>query len=242
MQAFAPGVDVTYLILVVGALFVHACYQLGVSVLTHMSAHTLSRKASVKRLAWLGGSYSVGAIVATTLLLVALVSLPLLAPEANRSRAAELFSALVIGLVPLVGLATVFWYYRRGDGTQLWLPRPVAGYLLERSRKTKRGFEAFLLGAGTVVGELPFIVAPMLIVGLLISTQPSALWLPLSLLYAVLACLPLLVVTGYLTSGHSVARVQRWREKSKVFLQWTSGLALILLTIFLTALQVGATQ
>lgn len=242
MQTFAPSADPAYLVLVVGALFVHACYQLGVSVLTHMSAHTLSRKASVRRLAWLGTSYSLGAITMTTLLLLALVTIPGLAPDAEKTRAMQLFTTLAIGLIPLIGLATVFWYYRRGDGTQLWLPRPIAGYLLDRSHRTKRGFEAFLLGAGTAIGELPFIIAPLLLVALVIAAQPTATWLGWSVLYGIGASLPLLAITGYITSGHSIARVQRWREQSKTFLQWTSGMALILLTVYVTVLQIGASS
>lgn len=242
MQGFEFSADPAYVVLIVGALFVHACYQLSVSVLTHLSAHTLSRKASVRRLSWLGSNYTLGVIAATTLLLIALVNLPGIVPTVSRSHAMEVFTALVIGLLPLVGLATVFWYYRRGKGTQLWLPRPIASFLLERSAKTKRGFEAFLLGAGTVVGELPFIIAPLLLVALLIASQPAALWLAFSVGYGIVAALPLLVVTGYLTSGHSVARIQRWREQSKTFLQWTSGLALMLLTLYLTVVRIGASS
>lgn len=240
MQGFEFSADPAYIVLIVGALFVHACYQLSVSVLTHLSAHTLSRKASVRRLGWLGMSYTLGVITVTTLLLLALVNLPGFAPNLDRTHAMELFTAFVIGLLPLVGLATVFWYYRRGKGTQLWLPRGIASYLLDRSKKTKRGFEAFLLGAGTVFGELPFVVAPLMLVALVIAAQPTSSWLGFSIVYAILAAVPLLVVTGYLTSGHSIARIQRWREDSKTFLQWSSGLALLLLTLYLTILQIGA--
>lgn len=242
MQVYDFGADPAYLVLIVGALFVHACYQLSISVLTHLSAHTFGRKASIKRLAWLGSSYSSGVIVMITLLLLTLVSLPGLAPVPERAETAELFTAIVIGLTPLVGLATVFWYYRRGDGTQLWLPRSVASFLLERSRKTRRGFEAFLLGAGTVIGELPFVIAPLLLIAFVIAHQPVTTWLVWSIAYATLASIPLLIITGYLTSGHSIARIQRWREQNKTFLQWTSGFALLLLTLYLTVLQIGASS
>ena len=147
--------------------------------------------------------------------------------------------ALAVGLAPLIGLATILWYYRRGKGTRLWLPRRVAEYLLKRSKKTKSAIEASMLGAATVVGELPFLFGPLLFIAFLISNEPEVSWIIWSSLYSLLAYLPLLLVTMYLTSGHSIARVQRWREENKSFLQWTSGVTLVLITIYLTVLQMG---
>lgn len=227
--------DPAYLLLVVGALFVHVSYQLGVSVLTHFSSHSISRKTSEERLLVLGLGYSVGVIVATALILTSLASLAQLLNASSRSVA-----AVAVGLAPFVGLATILWYYRDGKGTRLWLPRPVATYLLERSKKTRSMFEATFLGAATVVGELPFLLGPLLFVTYLLAATPSSGWFGWALLYSTIAALPLLVITMYFTSGHSVARVQRWREANKSFFQWTSGIALILLTFYLTALQMGA--
>lgn len=239
MQADFSSVDPAYLILVVGALFVHVCYQLSVSVLTHMSAHTLSRKASAKRLLGLGLSYSFGVFAMTVLLVLAVVSFVAIG-SGSTEHSLRLPMLVVVSLLPIIGLVTMFAYFRKGRGTQLWLPRPIAEYLTKRSRKTRSAFEATMLGGGTVVGELPFLIAPVLLVSTVIATQPSGLWLLLAKSYAVLATLPLLVITLYLSSGHSVARVQRWRERNKGFLQWTSGVALVLLTVYLTVLQVGA--
>ena len=96
-----------------------------------------------------------------------------------------------------------------------------------------------MLGAATVVGELPFLFGPLLFIAFLISNEPEVSWIIWSSLYSLLAYLPLLLVTMYLTSGHSIARVQRWREENKSFLQWTSGVTLVLITIYLTVLQMG---
>lgn len=226
--------DPAYVLIAVGALFVHVCYQLSVSVLTHFSTHRLSRRTSDTRLLALGFSYSFGVIVTTALVVTALASLAQFA-----SSDSHLFVAIVVGLAPFIGLATVLWYYRKGEGTRLWLPRPVARYLLERSKKTRSLFEATILGAATVCGELPFLVGPILFITYLISQAPPTHWLSWSLAYSTVAAMPLLITTMYFTSGHSVARVQKWREINKSFLQWTSGITLILLTIYLTVLQLG---
>ncbi len=226
--------DPAYLLLVVGALFVHVSYQLSVSVLTHFSSHSLSRKTSEQRLLALGLSYSLGVIVTTALILTSFASLAQLLQASS-----HVVAAVVVGLAPFIGLATILWYYRDGKGTRLWLPRPVAAHLLERSKKTRSLFEAVLLGAATVVGELPFLIGPLLFITYLLAATPSSGWFGWALLYSAIAALPLLVTTMYFTSGHSVARAQRWREANKSFLQWTSGTALILLTIYLTVLQLG---
>lgn len=226
--------DPAYLLVAIGALFVHVCYQLSVSVLTHFSSHSLSRKTSDQRLLVLGFSYSVGAIITTALLIASLASLAQLVHGGPR-----LLAAVVVGLAPFVGLATVLWYYRQGEGTRLWLPRSVATYLLERSKKTHSTLEAALLGAATVIGELPFLIGPLLFITYLISSFEPSTWLGWATLYSAVAALPLLITTVYFTSGHSVARVQKWRESNKSFLQWTSGIALVLLTIYLTVLQLG---
>lgn len=235
MDAVASADNFSYLLLVVGALFVHACYQLSVSVLTYMSAHSLSKKVSAKRLLGLGLSYSLGVIVLTALVLLGLVALVM----SDAATAHPSITVLTLVVAPIVSLLTVKVYYRSGKGTQLWLPRPIADYLLERSRKTKRGVEAFALGAVTVIGELPFIVAPLLLVALSIAGRSTGVWFGWSFVYAAAAALPLVFITMYLTSGHSVAHIQRWREQNKRFLQWTSTIALLLLTVYLTLLQIG---
>lgn len=226
--------DPAYLLLVVGALFVHISYQLGASVLTHFSSHSLSKKTSEKRLLSLGFSYSLGVIITTALILTSLASAAELLNASSRTLA-----AIVVGLAPFIGLATILWYYREGKGTRLWLPRPVASYLLDRSKETRSLLEAMLLGTATVIGELPFLMGPLLFVTYLLAATPPSGWFVWALLYSAIAALPLLIITMYFTSGHSVARVQRWRETNKSFLQWTSGIALILLTLYLTTLQLG---
>lgn len=236
------GEDGAYILLVIGALFVHACYQLSVSVLTYMSSHRLSQKASVRQLLWLGTCYIIGVGTATTLVLTAIASVLSFLKSNEYAISAQTAVATVAIISPLIGLLTMILYYRHGSGTQLWLPRPIANYLLNRARKTRSGIESAMLGAATVVGELPFLIGPLLIAGVVVMNNPSPTWVSWSIIYSLLSCAPLAVVTLYLTSGHSIARVQRWREKNKNFLQWTSGIALILLTIYLVVVQFGATQ
>lgn len=227
-----------YLLLVACAVFVHICYQLSVSILSHLSVYSLSHRATVRRLLSLGTSYALGAFTATVAALLTIVALTNTS-SLSHDEAVHWLTLVAVGTVPLIGLLTILLYYRRGAGTRLWLPRPFADYLVTRAQKTKSAVEAFSLGITTVIGELPFIAGPLLLVAITIAKQPTETWLSWSAGYAFTVSLPLLLLTFYLTSGHSIARIQRWREENKHFLQWTSGLMLVLLTLYVVTLQFG---
>ncbi len=238
MPSFVLNGTADYLLLVGGALFAHICYQLSVSVLAYMSAHSLSRRVGTQRLLALGASYAAGALAATVLVLTTIVVLTNTS-VVSHSEAVRWLTLVTAVVAPMIGLLTIIVYYRRGEGTRLWLPRTFARYLLERAQKTRSGVEAFSLGLTTVLSELPFIAGPLLLVAVAIAQQPADTWLAYALLYAIAAALPLVLLTFYLTSGHSIARMQQWRENNKLFLQWMSGLMLVALTLYIALLQFG---
>jgi hypothetical protein len=223
------------LLILMGAVFVHACFQLSVSVLTLLSSHTIGRRLPNRRLLNLNFWYILGSIITIALLQLGVIALVRAATTQNTT----VTSVVTLTLVPLVALLMVLFYYRRGRGTQLWLPRPAAEYITTRAKKTKSSIEAFMLGTATAFTELPFIIAPLAITALTLEGFASAKWFTLSLLYALAVCLPLIFVALYLSSGHKISSVQRWREDSKDFLKWTSAAALVLLTVYLAVLQFG---
>ena len=215
------------------AVFAHACFQLAVSVLTLLSSHSLGRKKSHLRLLHLSTSYVGGAFFAT-LGIVCFITFALGALSAGGS---YLGWALVAGLNTGVGVAVLAFYYRKGKGTMLWLPRPAVDFLGARAKKTNKSFEAFGLGIMTVVAELPFLIAPTATVALLIAKDfpANAASLGWALVYVFAVTLPLLAVTFLISSGHRISTIQRWREANKTFLQATSGGALIVLGFFILA-------
>lgn len=234
---FTSAIDtVPYLLILIGAVFVHICYQLSVSVLTLLSSHTIGRRLSNTRLLSLSFWYITGVGVATTLVLLAVIAL-----ERFIMVRSETFAVvLTFSLVPLVALATVFFYYRRGRGTQLWLPRAAIQYITSRAKKTKSGLEAFSLGTISVFTELPFTLAPIAIVAYSTNAFSSDRWMAVALCYALLVALPLIFVSFYLSSGHKISAVQRWRESAKNYLRWTSATTLMLLLVYIAVLQLGA--
>lgn len=232
MQNALTSESIPFLLILAGAVFVHACFQLSVSVLTRLSSHTIGAGKSHHRLLVLALSYVLGVVVATTS-----VTLGVAGALAWLSTFNEGWPAVaVISFLPVAGLLVILFYYRPSRGTTLWLPRPFVDYLMERAKKTRSGVEASMLGAATVVGELPFILAPVGLIGLMISfLTPSTHWLAFSGAYSLLVSLPLVFLMLYISSGHKISAVQDWRERNKTFLQWTSGIALIILSAYIVS-------
>ncbi|MEO5499495.1 MAG: hypothetical protein ABIR46_03280 [Candidatus Saccharimonadales bacterium] len=237
MQNFSLLFDASpFLLILVGAVFVHACFQLSVSVLTLLNSHTIGRRLANSMLLSLNFWYVLGVGVMIALLQLTAISLERLAMDRNPMLA----TIVSLSVLPLVALMVVLFYYRQGRGTQLWLPRKATEYITSRAKKTKSGVEAFSLGMTTVVAELPFVVAPLAIIAFVFNGFSADKWLGLSVGYALAVCVPLVFVSFYISSGHKVSAVQRWREESKTYLKWTSAAALLLLTIYITVLQLGA--
>ncbi|HUC96089.1 MAG TPA: hypothetical protein VMR16_00270 [Candidatus Saccharimonadales bacterium] len=217
------------------AALIHASFQLSVSVLTLLSGHSIGAKHSQARLLRLTTSFVIGAGVMTVLLL-SFVSLVLIRVYGNTPP--QVVWAAACGL--MVGVAVSIWlfYYRHDKGTALWIPKAFATYLNDRTKATKRSAEAFGLGLSGVFGELLFIIAPLLISALVLIQLPTAWQLTGIVIYTAISLLSLLIVWVLIGSGHSLGKIQKWRESNKYFLQFVSGAGLIVLVLFVYAAEI----
>lgn len=224
------------LVIISVAALIHASFQLSVSMLTLLSSHTIGRKRSHAKLVTLTNSFLVGAAVMTTLLISFTafgVSLYL-----NYAHSPAFLWTVGCGLVAGLGLAVWLFYYRRHQGTTLWIPRELARFLSSRAKKTHGSGEAFSLGLTSVVSEVLFIAAPTIIAALAIA-QLSPTWQLGGLaIYVLISLFPLVIVTGLIGSGHSISRIQKWRETNKNFLQFAAGAGLIVLGVYVYVDQV----
>jgi len=243
--------DTTYEIMqiwlpLVAAGLVQASFGLGVSMLTLLSGHLMSEQKSRARLHSLSLSYIFGAAFATLVLLLALRVLVGIMTDAGwlfvEGRVDTIIWWVIIILALVVGVATLLFYYRRGkSGTRLWLPRRAAVYLDERTRATTRSFEAFVLGIGSIVALLIFIIASLLIAAGL-TCNIGSVYIGKTILavtvYLVIATSPLLMLFFSNLSGRKISRFQKWREKNKKFLQVAAGILLLLLGFYLITYKV----
>lgn len=217
------------------AALIHASFQLSVSMLTLLSGHAIGSKTAHHKLLRLTNGFLLGVAVMTMLI---------------TSFLAFIFQQLFGNAVPLIawaascglllGLGVAVWafYYRPEKGTSLWLPRGIAHYLNARTKSTKRSAEAFGLGLSSVVAELIFVFAPM-VISALVLIQLEPLWQLAGIaIYTLISLLSLLIVGGLVGSGHKLSRIQRWREDNKRFIQFTAGSGLLILGFYVYVDQV----
>lgn len=208
------------------AALIHASFQLGVSMLTLLSGHSLSRKRSQFRIFRLTTSFVAG-VATMSLLLLSFFALFLgyISTDDNHL----LLWSIISGLLISVGIAVWVLYYRPGQGTRLWIPRSIASFLTDRTKATKRSAEAFSLGVTTVLGELPFLVAPLAVSAYALIHLP-VWWQVIGIaLYVGISLSSLGIVWMLVGSGHKLSAIQAWREKHKLFLQFVAAAGLLIL-------------
>ncbi|MDO4774044.1 MAG: hypothetical protein Q4A37_02880 [Candidatus Saccharibacteria bacterium] len=215
------------------AAFIHASFQLSVSVLTLLSGHSIGKKTAHRKVLRLMNGFILGAIAGTVMLL-STISYYLSLGITHQTSAERLAASVICG--GMVGLGIAVWaiYYRRGDSTALWLPRGFASYLTKRSKATRNAAESFSLGLASLIAELLFIIGPLFAASIAIVTLPDVTWRLFGIAtYTIIATLPLIVVTLLVGGGHTITRLQRWRLSHKRFLQFTASGGLLVLAAFL---------
>ena len=212
---------------------IHASFQLSVSVLTLLGGHSLGRRLAYRRVMGLLCSFVLGALLMTILLTTGLVYYISIIVQ-HQLITWRLIMAISCGVLASLGVASWLLYYRRGHGTELWLPRSFIAYLSKRSAKTSSRFEAFSLSVSSVIAELPFLIGPFLTASLLIAALPVRLWQAGAIIsYSCLAVSSLGLIIVVVGSGHTIAQVQQWRQRHKHFMQFFSGSSLLVMAVFL---------
>lgn len=227
---------ISSLAIIIFSALIHASFQLSVSVLTLLSGHSLGRKSSQSRVLKLLNGFLFGVLTATGLIVTAVVYY--MSAIINQSNSSEqLAGTIICGALISMGLSTMLFYYRRDEsGTALWLPRSMAEFLTKRASNTRHTAEAFSLGATSVMAEILFIIVPIAAASLAIITLPDTTWQIIGIaLYTMLSMVPLVIITVIIGSGHGPAKLQKWRERNKKFLQFSAGLGLMVLSFYLFA-------
>ena len=223
------------LLVVAFAGLIHASFQLSTSVLTTLSGHAIGSKKSHARTIRLTSSFVFGAGLMTVLI----VSFTAFVVSTSfGSRVPVFVWSIAAGLLFGVGVAVWLFYYRKGEGTTLWIPRSLASYLGDRTKATKMSGESFGLGLVSVLSELIFIIGPVIISALVIVQLPRQWQLIGIAIYTLISLLSLAIVWGLVGSGHSLSRIQKWREENKGFLQFAAGSGLLVLGFYVYVAQV----
>ncbi|MBI3494866.1 hypothetical protein HY004_02705 [Candidatus Saccharibacteria bacterium] len=222
-------INISPILVIAFAGLLHASFQLGVALLTLLSGHSLGSHRSYRKLMRLNFAYLFGASVVTVLLFSGLAYFALL----GASSFMELQWLVPALLNMVIGASVIMFYYRRSKGTGLWIPHSMAEYLSKRTQKTDHVGEAFTLGAGSVLAELPFLIGPLSVAVLYtLSIDGSDMQFISVLIYCLIALSPLLIIVSLVGSGKKISKIQRWREDNKLFLQYAAGSGLVILGAF----------
>lgn len=231
---------ITSFIMIALAATIHASFQLSISTLTLMSGHSLGIQQSHQKLVSLVISFVLGVIFMTFLLLTSGIYMANTIIHYGILQIvlwATACSALII-----IGVAVWLFYFRPGKGTILWIPRFMAEYLTRRCSKTKSNGEAFSLGISSVVGEIIFLLAPIVVSILFIINMPIALQISGVALYILISVLPLVVVCILVNKQNKLSRIQKWREENKRFIQFMTGSIMLAVGFFVYASEVLAVR
>ncbi len=143
---------------------------------------------------------------------------------------------IVLGILCASALVMYFAYYRRGQHTELWIPRSFSRFITKRAKNTNDAIEAFSLGVISVVVELPLNIALFILAAnALLGISTSFLQLTAIFCYAVISVLPLIYLKLTIKSGKTAIASQKWRQKNKQFLKNISGSSFLTLVLFIIA-------
>lgn len=212
------------------AALIHTSFQLSVSMITLLSGHAIGKKMASRRVTHLVMSFLTGTIV-MTLLIVSFISF--LSVSLLRHGISPIAWSVLAGAMIGAGLVVWVFYYRRGKGTTLWIPRSFAHFLQDRIEATKNGAEAFSLGLTGVFAEIFFIATPATAAAFTLVHLPTNYQVAGVALYTLIASLGTIIVTVLVGGGHRISDIQRWRAHNRRFLQFVAGSSLIVLGFYL---------
>ncbi|MDR2336905.1 MAG: hypothetical protein LBE03_02260 [Candidatus Nomurabacteria bacterium] len=212
--------------------FIHATLQLGLGCVILLYHGSVGRAHIKRKTNTLVSSFIAGVGLMSFLLLsaVSFIMLNIFGVEVP-----AYFLAAGIGMLIATAVVTVLFYYRRGVGTELWLPKPIAQFVDKRAKETNNTSEAYLLGSFACFGELPFILALLLVSAACILELPVEWQLLAVAIYAILAIMPLVIFRICVHTGKTIADVQKWRMHFKRFLKIITTVSYLVLTLFIIA-------
>lgn len=216
------------------AAVIHATLQLSLGSLLLLYHASLGKHVK-KKTRFLVDSYIAGLVTLVFLTLATMIFI------LDRYFEKALYvEELVIVIGMLVALAIAMWafYYRRGKSTELWLPRSVARFISRRAKETNSNTEAFSLGLLTSLAEMPFTLVLIVVAANSILVLPPLYQILAVELYAVTTIIPPTILRIMIRKGQTVADIQRWRVKHKIFFRVLTGVGFLVLGFFLFTFEV----
>ena len=147
----------------------------------------------------------------------------------------------IAGILLALSGASFFFYFRRGSGTKLFIPREYARSLNNYAKSVKDPIDAFTLGAFSTICELLFTLPLYLVTALELMRMDTEFFTSplLTVIYIIVPTIPLFIMRLQFKNDYNLADIQRTRVKDKNFTRITLGVcyfSVAILIIFFRAL------
>ena len=225
------GVGILLLSMLIVA-FLQLCPSILMIFLHYCHAKYSKLRTSDLTLFYIFGVEVFVALVFVLLYYIATIGLSFLPNDAS-STVFYILSAILL----IIGICFPFLYFRRGDGTRLFISRKIADNFTSSIKKTKRRSDAFMLGFSAGMPELILTVPLYLLCTMVIVDLGEA---PITraamiLLFVIVTILPLFVIRFLFSRHFNLANIQMFRERNKKFFGFLIGILYILvaITVFL---------
>lgn len=219
--------------ILVFAMLIFAFLQLvpGIFLLFHQYA---SGKYSKNRSTDLITFFILGVETTVALIFLSLLFILGISPAITHAVDNDIFSWIMSGVFFAAAIALFMFYYRRGRGSKLFIPRRLASHYQAKIPTIKTRSDAFVFGLIAGVPELCFTL-PVYIIATTTMNQlglSSPEHAGLIILFALAAVLPLFLFHIF-THTYNFADLIRFRFKHKSFFRFCLSFFYFLIAIFI---------
>lgn len=150
----------------------------------------------------------------------------------------KIFPWVLAGITLALSIVSFFFYFRKSNGTELFLSRKLAKNLLFRAKSVKTRSDAFALGFFTSIGELIFNLPLFILAVVSINQFNDIPRSPFASLFIIASAIPVISVFAMYHAGYNLAEIERRRIKDKTFFRFVIPLGFLLLAFSLFSMGV----
>ena len=220
--------------IVILAMLIMGSFQLTPGVFALFYHYALGRFSKPKA-SYLSLFFILGVEIITTCLYLSIFYLTCVFFFDNLHPETTVLFWTLAGILIALGIISFFFYYRRGSGTKLFIPRKYAKALDLNAKSVKTRSDAFMLGALSGTCELVFTLPLYLVTCVEIMKMGAAGFSSnlLTIIYILTPVITLFILRWKFQAGHNLADIQRSREKDKTFTRLILSFCYILIAILI---------
>ena len=220
--------------IVILSMLVMASLQLTPGVFALFYHYALGQFSKAKA-SYLSLFFILGAEIITTCLYLSIFYLTCIFFFDNLHPETTILFWAIAGILIALGIVSFFFYFRRGSGTKLFIPRKYAKALDLSAKSVKTRSDAFMLGALAGTCELIFTLPLYIVTCIEIMRMGSEGFASnfRTVLYILTPVIPLFFSRWKYQSGLNLADIQKSRTHDKVFTRFILAFSYILIAVLI---------